>query len=50
MEVTGQTSMEELKNMEQMLSTLPESDRKIVKGYISALRDMQELKTQAREE
>lgn len=46
MEANEKASIEEVKEVADMLSKLPNEERKVAKGYISALVDVQEMKLQ----
>ena len=44
MEANEKASIEEVKEVADMLSKLPNEERKVAKGYISALVDIQEMR------
>ena len=46
MEENEKASIEEVKEVADMLSKLPNEERKVAKGYISALVDIQEMRDQ----
>lgn len=46
MEANEKASIEEVKEVADMLSKLPIEERKVAKGYISALVDVQEMREQ----